>query len=95
MLSRLTNRPPRILLLVARIMRKMLGLRRLRIAERLRKKNRHEGYRFPLTPKIEAEIGAVYADSNARLNSRLSALGCLYVPTGVIAGTGAIARKAE
>ena len=87
-LSQFTNRPPPVLLGVARVIRKLLHLRRLRLAERIRDLNKQHGYRYLITPDIETEILEFYAESNQRLNAELTRLGRLYIPDVVAEMSG-------
>ena len=55
--------------------KRLLGLRRLGIAPRIRRLNRVEGYPAPISPELVAEIDELYRASNARLNRRIAELG--------------------
>lgn len=77
-LARLTNNPPAGMLRMASGVKRMLGLRRLFIADRLRRMNRSPGYVAEISDELRCEIAAYYREQNARLRARLARLGVGY-----------------
>lgn len=78
MLARLTNRPPELALRFAAGVRRALGLRRLNLADRLRRLNRAEGYAAQVPEALRREISDHFAQANARLRARLAGLGIVH-----------------
>lgn len=77
-LAHLTNRPSARMLQVAAGVKRMLGLRRLSLADRLRRLNRTQGYAAEMPDELRREISSHYSASNARLRVRLARLGVNY-----------------
>lgn len=78
LLSKITNRPPKFLLYVSALLKKVLGKKRLNISGRVRDFNRVDGYRHSLTESIKKEIMLFYEAGNERINADLEERGCLY-----------------
>ena len=62
-----TQRPPGWVRGAAGIVKRATGVKRLRLAERLRKVNQRKGYRSELSDELRAEIAQFYAPHNKRL----------------------------
>ena len=59
---------------VARVVRTLTGMKRLRFAELLRKANRARGYKSSCPDKLKEEISDYYRESNERLGQILAHL---------------------
>jgi hypothetical protein len=75
MVSYVTNNPPQWVLRISGAVKQLLGVKRLHIAERLRRMNRGEGYSATIQQDLKAQIEDQYLESNERLRARINELG--------------------
>lgn len=71
-LARLTQRPPGAVLAAARAVRGALGLKRLRVAQRLRQLNYRKGYNKAQGSSVLEEISAFFEEDAARLAEQIA-----------------------
>lgn len=72
-LARLTQRPPGVVLALARMIRTGLGLKRLRLAHRLRRLNYRKGYHMQNDTSVMEEIKSYFETDQTVLNELIRA----------------------